>query len=67
MAVPKEKEPAMKRLAIATLLAASAAAGFAQNPHGLPPGIAKKLAQQPSAAPARPAACQDCGTCRAGW
>jgi outer membrane lipoprotein SlyB len=51
MAVPKEKEHRMKRFAIATLLAASAAAGFAQNSHGLPPGIAKKLE-----------ACSDCGT-----
>lgn len=40
----------MKKLALATLLACAAAGTFAQNPHGLPPGIAKKLA-----------ACGDCG------
>ena len=40
----------MKKLAIASLLALAAAGTFAQNPHGLPPGIAKKLA-----------GCEDCG------
>ena len=40
----------MKKLAIATLLAVAAAGAIAQNPHGMPPGIAKKLA-----------ACEDCG------
>jgi uncharacterized protein YcfJ len=40
----------MKKLAIASLLALAAAGTFAQNPHGLPPGIAKKLS-----------ACEDCG------
>ena len=40
----------MKKLAIASLLALAAAGAFAQNPHGLPPGIAKKLS-----------ACEDCG------
>lgn len=40
----------MKRLAIATLLAAAAVTAIADNPHGLPPGIAKKLAH-----------CEDCG------
>lgn len=41
----------IKKHAIATLFALAAAGAFAQNPHGLPPGIAKKLA-----------ACVDCGT-----
>ena len=40
----------MKKLAIASLLALAAAGTFAQNPHGLPPGIARKLS-----------ACEDCG------
>ena len=40
----------MKRIAIATVLAAAAVTGFAQNGHMLPPGIAKKLAH-----------CEDCG------
>jgi uncharacterized protein YcfJ len=45
------KEKAMKKLVLASLLALAAAGAIADNPHGLPPGIAKKLA-----------ACQDCGT-----
>ena len=40
----------MKKLAITALLAFAAVGAIAQNPHGVPPGIAKKLA-----------ACQDCG------
>ena len=40
----------MKKLAIAALLAAAATGALAGNPHGLPPGIAKKLAS-----------CDDCG------
>ena len=40
----------MKKLAIAGLLAFAAAGAIAQNPHGMPPGIAKKLAS-----------CGDCG------
>lgn len=40
----------MKQFAIATLLAAAAVTAIAQNPHGLPPGIAKKFE-----------ACMDCG------
>ena len=40
----------MKNVVIATLLATAAFATLADNPHGLPPGIAKKLA-----------ACEDCG------
>jgi outer membrane lipoprotein SlyB len=45
----------MKKIAIASLLAIAAAGALADNPHGLPPGIAKKLhAQAPL--------CEDCGT-----
>lgn len=40
----------IKKLALASLLAVAAAGAFAQNPHGLPPGIARKLAH-----------CEDCG------
>ena len=40
----------MKKLVLTSLIAFAAAGAFAQNPHGLPPGIAKKLA-----------ACEDCG------
>jgi outer membrane lipoprotein SlyB len=40
----------MKKFAIAGLLAAAAVTALADNPHGLPPGIAKKLAH-----------CEDCG------
>jgi outer membrane lipoprotein SlyB len=40
----------MKKLVIASLLALTAAGALADNPHGLPPGIAKKLA-----------GCEDCG------
>jgi uncharacterized protein YcfJ len=43
----------MKKYAIATLLAVAAVTAIADNPHGLPPGIAKKLAQHRS--------CDDCG------
>lgn len=46
----KERDRTMKKLAIAGLLAAAALTTLADNPHGLPPGIAKKLA-----------ACEDCG------
>lgn len=41
----------MKKLVLASLLALAAAGAIADNPHGLPPGIAKKLA-----------GCNDCGT-----
>ena len=41
----------MKNVVIATLLATAAFATLADNPHGMPPGIAKKLQ-----------ACNDCGT-----
>lgn len=44
----------MKNFVIAGLLAFAAAGAFAQNPHGLPPGIAKKLAH-----------CDDCGVVHA--
>jgi outer membrane lipoprotein SlyB len=39
----------MKKLVIAALFAVAASAVLADNPHGLPPGLAKKLA-----------ACEDC-------
>jgi outer membrane lipoprotein SlyB len=42
----------MKKLAIVTILAAAACGAIAENPHGLPPGIAKKIM----------AACDDCAT-----
>jgi outer membrane lipoprotein SlyB len=41
----------MKNHAIATLIALAAGGALAQNPHGMPPGIAKRFA-----------ACADCGT-----
>ena len=41
----------MKKVVISALLATAAFAALADNPHGLPPGIAKKLH-----------ACEDCGT-----
>ena len=44
------KENPMKKLVITSLLAFAAAGAIAQNPHGLPPGIAKKMEQ-----------CGDCG------
>lgn len=42
----------MKKYAIATLLALAAVAAIADNPHGLPPGIAKKMHES---------RCNDCG------
>ena len=50
----------MKKFAIATLLAAAAVGALADNPHGLPPGIAKKMHKEHAAAPAP--VCHDCGT-----
>ncbi|MCG2594496.1 glycine zipper 2TM domain-containing protein [Ramlibacter sp. XY19] len=41
----------MKNVVVSVLLATAAFAALADNPHGLPPGIAKKLH-----------ACEDCGT-----
>jgi outer membrane lipoprotein SlyB len=41
----------MKNVVVSALLATAAFAALADNPHGLPPGIAKKLH-----------ACEDCGT-----
>jgi outer membrane lipoprotein SlyB len=38
------KEKAMKKLVLASLLAVAAAGAIADNPHGLPPGSAKKQA-----------------------
>jgi outer membrane lipoprotein SlyB len=52
----------MKKYAIATLLAVSAFTAIADNPHGLPPGIAKKMHRHHEAAPAAPAVCHECGT-----
>ena len=40
----------MKKLALATLIALAAGGALADNPNGVPPGIAKKLAH-----------CEDCG------
>jgi outer membrane lipoprotein SlyB len=55
-----------KQIVIGSLVALGALAGiaaFAESSKGLPPGIAKKMAQQESAAPApAPAVCNDCGT-----
>jgi outer membrane lipoprotein SlyB len=42
----------MKKYAIAILLAVAAVGALADNPHGVPPGIAKKLHE---------ARCHDCG------
>ena len=42
----------MKKFAIVTVLAAAACGAIAENPHGLPPGIARKIM----------AACDDCAT-----
>lgn len=44
----------MKKVVVATLMAFAAAGAFAQNPHGLPPGVAKKLA-----------GCEACGMVKA--
>lgn len=44
----------MKNVVVSVLLATAAFAALADNPHGLPPGIAKKLH-----------ACEDCGTVQA--
>jgi outer membrane lipoprotein SlyB len=46
----RARRKAMKKLAIAALFAIAASGALAQNPHGLPPGVARKLA-----------ACEDCG------
>lgn len=51
----------MKKHVVASLLALAATGALAENPHGLPPGIAKKM--QANAAPAP--ACTDCGTVQA--
>ena len=49
----------MKKLILTTMLALAAAAAIADNPHGLPPGIAKKMAKEQSAPPP---VCHECGT-----
>jgi outer membrane lipoprotein SlyB len=51
------KENHMKKYVVASLLAIAATGAIADNPHGLPPGIAKKM-QAKSAPPV----CHDCGT-----
>lgn len=48
----------MKKHVVASLLALAATAALAQNPHGLPPGIAKKMQANSAPAPV----CTDCGT-----
>jgi outer membrane lipoprotein SlyB len=53
----REKEHPMKKLVIAGLFTIAATGAIAQHPHGLPPGIAKKMQGQ-HAAPA----CENCGT-----
>jgi outer membrane lipoprotein SlyB len=56
------KEKPMKTFAVTTLLAIAATAALADNPHGLPPGIAKKMQAQGHAAPAPAPVCHECGT-----
>jgi outer membrane lipoprotein SlyB len=46
----------MKKLALASLLALTAVNALADNPHGLPPGIAKKMQNHSHAV-----VCEDCG------
>ena len=43
----------MKKFVVATLISIAAVGAIADNPHGLPPGIAKKM---------RTSECHDCGT-----
>ena len=49
----------MKKLVITSLLALAAAAALADNPHGTPPGIAKKQHHHQEAEADK---CRDCGT-----
>ena len=54
----REKEHTMKKLVIASLFTIAAAGAIAQqHPHGMPPGIAKKMQLQQSVP-----ACDNCGT-----
>ena len=46
----------MKKFVVATLMSIAAAGAIADNPHGLPPGIAKKM---------HASECRDCGTVQA--
>ena len=46
----------MKKFVVATLISIAAAGAIADNPHGLPPGIAKKM---------HASECRDCGTVQA--
>lgn len=48
----------MKKLVVTSLLAFAAFGAIAENAHGLPPGIAKKMQHRHAEA----AACNDCGT-----
>ena len=47
----------MKNFVVASLMAIAAAGALADNPHGLPPGIAKKMQARQAAKE-----CHDCGT-----
>jgi outer membrane lipoprotein SlyB len=50
----------MKRLVVASLLTIAGAALAQNHPHGMPPGLAKKM--QGNAAPAPAPVCHECGT-----
>lgn len=54
----------MKKLVIASLFTLATAGVLADNPHGLPPGIAKKLHAQQQGSAQQPVVqrCDDCGT-----
>ena len=52
----------MKKLITATLVALAAAAALADNPHGLPPGIAKKMHGHEHEHERVVLVCEDCGT-----
>jgi outer membrane lipoprotein SlyB len=59
MAANEGEETPMKKLVIAALVALGAAAALADNPHGTPPGIAKKQHHHHEAVAEK---CRDCGT-----
>ena len=52
----------MKKIVIATLVTLAAAGAFADNPHGLPPGIAKKMHGHEHEHERVVHVCEDCGT-----
>jgi outer membrane lipoprotein SlyB len=52
----EQKEKAMMKFVVASMIAFAAAGALADNAHGLPPGIAKKMHAAP---------CNDCGTVQA--